>query len=126
MELRKIIATTICEYLNDNYDIKKKKFNNEITLISYYEDNVYVIIAQHINNSEIARTTFSYSKKLGGWYGNDVFVDKNFRKIGILTAIYDFVEELIGEKLTPSFSLSRNMKKFWANRNLKKSLANRK
>jgi hypothetical protein len=116
MQLRKIIATIIREYLNENYNIEKKIFNSEITLISDYEDGVYVITAQHINNGEIARAIFSYSKKVGGWYGNDVSVNKNFRRIGIMSSIYDFAEELIGEKLKPSFSLSRNMKMFWGNR----------
>jgi hypothetical protein len=78
---------------------------------------VYVIIAKHKSIGELARVTFDYSKKLNGWYGNDVSVDKNFRRFGMMTAIYDFAEELIGEKLVPSLSLSSNMKKFWNKRN---------
>lgn len=35
-----------------------------------------------------------------------------------MSAIYDFAEELIGEKLIPSLTLSRNMKKFWDKRNV--------
>lgn len=118
MEMRKFIVTTIREYLNENLDIKKKSFNNDITLISDYDDAIYVIIARHNINGEIARATFEHSNKLGGWYGNDVFVDKRYRRIGIMSGIYDFAEELIGEKLVPSLTLSRNMKKFWDNRNV--------
>jgi YesN/AraC family two-component response regulator len=76
-----------------------------------------VIIAKHNDIGEIARATFSYSKKLNGWYGNDVSVNKKFRRKGIMSAIYNFAEKLIGEKLKPSLSLSNNMKKFWKNRN---------
>lgn len=119
IKLRKFIATTIREYLSENIDIKKKSFNNDIILISDYEDGVYVITARHNIVGEIARATFEHSNKLGGWYGNDSFVDKRYRRIGIMSAIYDFAEELIGEKLIPSLTLSRNMKKFWDKRNVK-------
>lgn len=34
-----------------------------------------------------------------------------------MTNIYNFAEELIGQKLIPSLSLSNNMKKFWDKRN---------
>ena len=118
MELRKFIATTIREYLNENYDIKKKYFNNEIELISDFDDDVYVITARHIVDGEIARATFSYSKKIGGWYGNDVNVSKKYRRIGLMTNIYKFAEELIGQKLRPSLSLSKNMERFWNKRQI--------
>jgi len=116
-ELKQFIKTTIRECLNENYDIKKKQFNDDIQLISDQEDGVYVITARHNKVGEIARATIEYSKKLNGWYGNDVFVDKNFRRIGIMTSIYDFAEELIGEKIIPSLSLINTMKKFWNKRN---------
>lgn len=116
MESRKFIATTIREYMNENYNIVKKQFNKEIELISDYDDGIYVITARHIVDGEIGRATFSYSKKIGGWYGNDVSVLKKYRRIGIMTSIYDFAEELIGEKLKPSLSLSKNMKNLWYKR----------
>ena len=57
-----------------------------------------------------------YSDWVNGWFGNDAFVDKNFRRMGIITAIYEFAEEIIVEKLVPSLSLSPNMEKFWSKR----------
>jgi hypothetical protein len=102
--------------LNDSYNITKKQFNAEIILISDFEDDIYTITARHINAGEIARATFSHSKKIGGWYGNDVNVTSKYRRIGLMTNIYNYAEELIGENLKQSLSLSKNMKKFWAKR----------
>lgn len=95
----------------------KKPFSTIIDLILYYDksDKFYIGTAV-IDNKEIARATFEYSKKLGGWFGNDIVVKPQYRRKGIMSAIYDWVEEKTNSKIIPSLSLSKDAKGFWSSR----------
>jgi hypothetical protein len=95
----------------------KKPFSTIIDLILYYDkaDNFYIGTAV-VKNKEIARATFEYSKKLGGWFGNDIIVKSQYRRKGIMTAIYDWVEEKTNSKIVRSLSLSKDSKAFWVSR----------
>jgi len=105
--------------IRDNSDelTIKKTFSTIVDLILYYDksDNFYIGTAV-IDNKEIARATFEYSKKLGGWFGNDIVVKPQYRRKGIMTAIYDWVEEKTNSKIIPSLSLSKDAKGFWSSR----------
>ena len=104
--------------LNNNEELTTKKhFSTNIDLILYYDkiDNFYVGTAV-VNNKEIARATFEYSKKLGGWFGNDINVVKMHRRKGVMTAMYDWVEEKTNSKIVPSLSLSKDAKLYWDSR----------
>jgi len=95
----------------------KKPFSTTVDLILYYDksDNFYIGTAV-IDNKEIARATFEYSKKLGGWFGNDIVVKPQYRRKGIMTSIYDWVEAKTNSKIVPSLSLSKDAKGFWSSR----------
>lgn len=95
----------------------KKSFSTIVHLLLYYDksDKFYIGTAV-IDNKEIARATFEYSKKLGGWFGNDIVVNPQYRRKGIMTAIYEWVEEKTNSKIVPSLSLSKDAKGFWSSR----------
>jgi hypothetical protein len=98
MKKKKFIATTIKKYLNENqdYNFKKKYITDVIQLISDYDDDdddIYVIIAKHNDIGEIARATFSYSKKLNGWY-SDFWYTRNGHGVGFLDRQEEYGEEL--------------------------------
>jgi hypothetical protein len=95
----------------------KKPFSTIVDLILYYDkSNNFYIGTAVIDNKEIARATFEYSKKLGGWFGNDIAVKPQYRRKGIMTSIYDWVEEKTNSKIVPSLSLSKDAKGFWSSR----------
>ncbi len=50
------------------------------------------------------------------YYGSGLFVQRKFRRRGIATKLYDFVETKLKVKLTPNFTLTDYGLKFWANR----------
>ena len=102
---------------NKNELTIKKPFSTIVDLILFYDkyDNFYIATAV-IGNKEIARATFEYSKKLGGWFGNDIIVKPQYRRKGLMTALYDWVEEKTNSKIVPSLSLSKDAKGFWNSR----------
>lgn len=95
----------------------KKPFSTIVDLILYYDksDKFYIGTAV-IDNKEIARATFEHSNKLGGWFGNDIFVKPQYRRKGIMTSIYDWMQEKTNSKIVPSLSLSKDATEFWGSR----------
>jgi GNAT superfamily N-acetyltransferase len=77
-------------------------------------------LSQGYGIDEIARAFFNVdynTKTFSGYSENQsIFVDEEYRRLGIATAITDFAEEKLGMKYLPSKLLSPEMQKFVDNR----------
>jgi len=134
MKLRKIITNTIKENLNENFKsiqigsdisdiildwkqltINGKTFN--FMRLNGWDINKFVIETD--DDGEIGRASLNcYDKYFDGCYLDNIRIDDKYRRIGLATKMYEYIEELIGEKLKPSpIKKSQEIKNFWNKRN---------
>ena len=60
-----------------------------------------------------------YDKKFDGCYLDNIRIDTKYRRIGLASKMYEYIEELIGEKLKPSpIKQSPEIKGFWNKKNV--------
>ena len=135
MGLRKFIATTIREYLNENFkpmqidsdisdfildwkqiNINGKSFN--FMRLNGVDKNKFVIETDV--DGEIGSASLNcYDKNFGGCYLDSIRIDTKYRRIGLASKMYEYIEELIGEKLKPSpIKQSPEIKAFWNKKNV--------
>ena len=97
----------------------KLKDGQEITLKYLYDntpDNKVAYILGIDKNGNQVSTVMIEQGKNGKWKGNDLEVDKKYRRKGLATAMYDYADEQ-GHNLTPTKSLKPDGIKFWQKRN---------
>jgi GNAT superfamily N-acetyltransferase len=70
-----------------------------------------------IDGKQVGRLTFD----VGSNHVRGVEVDADYRRQGIATALYDYVENELGYHITPSKYLEPDGQKFWAARRLRES-----
>ena len=103
--------------INNSNELTVAKQYKEFTLVLFFDkvSNFYVASAR-VNNKQVATATFANSKRMGGWCGTDISVDKKFRRLGIMNELYNWVEDSVGSKLVPTKTLTKDSKAFWAAR----------
>lgn len=103
---KKIIRNPTDEELLKKLKVKKEYFpeTNEI---------FYIVL---LNNNEIGSAVYRTNKNVVDSTG----IDKEYRRKGVNTWLYDYIEKDQGVKLIPSKTLMRDGELFWRNR-LKKS-----
>jgi ribosomal protein S18 acetylase RimI-like enzyme len=130
MELRKFISTTIREYLNENFqsmyidkensdfisDWKQIKINGttfDFMRVNGSDKHKFIIEVDGIG--EIGRASLNcYDKNFDGCYLDNIRINHEYRRIGLATKLYEYIEELIGEKIKPSpIKQSPEIKQFW-------------
>jgi len=135
MKLRKFIATTIREYLNENFkpmqidsdisdfilDWKQININGEsfnFMRLNGVDKNKFVIETDV--DGEIGSASLNcYDKNFDGCYLDNIRIDTKYRRIGLASKMYEYIEELIGEKLKPSpIKQSPEIKGFWNKKNI--------
>jgi predicted N-acetyltransferase YhbS len=108
--LKKFIATTIREYLNENKI-------NDIEFSLKNVDDEYVVLSK-INNKIIGELRFIKSKYKPVLKAGSVVVQPNYRRKGIATAMYDFAEKQLNLKFEKNTDvLTPDGKLFWSSRN---------
>lgn len=101
-------------------DYKQIEINGLIFKFLFLNDNSIVI--ENNSDGEIGKASLNSEG-----YLNNIRIDSKYRRIGLATKIYEYIEELIGKKLKPSpIKQSQEIKKFWDKRNLKESITNKK
>ncbi len=128
-KIRKIIKTTLNEFLSEQNNIRIGnnvfRINKHITTDNFYSDVVsdtdnILSITISDKDKNIAYGDFSYDKN-GDLITLSINVNKDYRRIGLATLIYDEAEKYFGDKLMPSGSFeSDEIEKFWINRNKKR------
>jgi hypothetical protein len=93
-----------------------KQFNNITLELFYCKETDFYMGTANINNNQIATAMFENSPRLGGWCGNEIEVNKRYRRQGIMTELYNWVESKINEKIVPTKTLTKASKAFWTNR----------
>ena len=135
MEFRKFIATTIREYLNENFkpmqidsdisdfilDWKQITINGKLfnfMRLNGVDKNKFVIETDA--DGEIGSASLNcYDKNFDGCYLDNIRIDHKYRRIGLASKMYEYIEGLIGEKLKPSpIKQSPEIKKFWDKKNV--------
>lgn len=136
MELRKFIATTIREYLNENF--KPMEINprsrmilddwKQITINGITFNFMRLKVGKTSNKfsikvageGEIGSASLNcYDNNFDGCYLDNIRIDPKYRRIGLATKMYEYIEELIGEKLKPSpIKQSLEIKGFWNKKNV--------
>jgi hypothetical protein len=82
------------------------------------EENVFVV--EDKMGNEVGRATLSKD----GNYLENIRIDDKYRRKGLATKIYDYIEEKVGIELQPSPNKqSMEAKKLWEKRNLQKSVS---
>jgi ribosomal protein S18 acetylase RimI-like enzyme len=134
MEFRKLIATTIREYINENFesipideeisdfisDWKQIKINGvtfDFMRLNGMDGNQFVIEIDGVGGIGSASLN-CYDKNFDGCYLDNIRIDSKYRRLGLATKMYEYIEELIGEKLKPSpIKQSQEIRGFWNKRN---------
>ena len=103
--------------IDNKEEITIQKDYRGFTLELFYckESNFYMGTATFKGN-QIATAMFEYSNWLGGWCGNEIEVDKKYRRQGIMTELYNWVEEKTNSKIVPTKTLTKASRAFWKNR----------
>ena len=111
------MTTTETIIIDNKEEITIQKDYRGITLKLFYckESNFYMGSAI-LDGKQIATAMFEKSKRLGGWCGNEIEVDKKYRRKGIMTELYNWVEEKINQKIVPTKTLTNASRAFWKNR----------
>ena len=133
--IKRIIESTIKEYLNENFkpmqidsdisdfilDWKQIKINGEsfnFMRLNGSDKNKFVIETDV--DGEIGTASLNcYDKNFDGCYLDNIRIDTKYRRIGLASKMYEYIEELIGEKLKPSpIKQSPEIKGFWNKKNV--------
>ena len=103
--------------IDNKEEITIQKDYRGTTLELFYckESNFYMATA-NVSGKQIATAMFENSKRLGGWCGNEIEVDKQYRRKGIMTELYNWVETKVNEKIVPTKTLTKASRAFWKNR----------
>jgi ribosomal protein S18 acetylase RimI-like enzyme len=125
MELRKIIEATIRECLNENF--KTIEIDKEISefILDMKEVTINGIVFKFIYPNLHGKNKFlievdgegevgSATLNLDGSYLDNIRIDPKYRRIGLATKMYEYIEELMGIKIKPSpIKQSAEIKNFW-------------
>lgn len=133
MELKNFIKSSIRKHLNENFkpmkiddDIKGwildwKQITINDTQFNFMrlngsDKNKFVIEVDDIG--EIGSASLNcYDKNFDGCYLDNIRIDHKYRRLGLATKLYEYIEELIGEKIKPSpIKQSPEIKQFWNKR----------
>jgi hypothetical protein len=135
MLLREFIKATIIEYLNENFksipidkeyfdfisDWKQIKIDGvtfDFMRLNGVDENKFIIEIEGVG--EIGSASLNcYDKNFDGCYLDNIRIDSKYRRLGLATKMYEYIEELIGEKLKPSpIKQSQEIKGFWKKLNV--------
>jgi ribosomal protein S18 acetylase RimI-like enzyme len=130
MELKNFIDRTIKNYLSEHFksmpidrdtsnymlDWKQITINGivfDFMQLNGVDKNKFIIETQ--NDGEIGSATLNcYDENFDGCYLDNIRINPKYRRIGLATKLYEYIEEIIGEKLKPSpIKQSPEIKKFW-------------
>lgn len=125
MELSEFIKNTIRECLNENFKtIKIDKENSEF-ILDMKELTINGIVFKFIYPNLQGKNTFlievddegevgKATLNLNGSYLDNIRIDPKYRRIGLATKMYEYIEELMGIKIKPSpIKQSTEIKNFW-------------
>lgn len=134
MNIKEIIDFTISEFLNENF--KPVEINNEdseflldwkqITIngiiFNFIHPNVHgknKFIIETDSDGEIGSASLNcYDSNFDGCYLDNIRIDPKYRRIGLATKLYEYIEDLTGKKIKPSpIKQSQEIKKYWEKRN---------
>ena len=129
------MLTILGEYLNENFkpmpidteisdfilDWKQLTINNvnyDFLRLNGVDKHKFVIEVDGVG--EIGRAILNcYDTKFDGCYLDKIEIESKYRRIGLGTKLYEYIEELIGEKLHESPNKQSNkIKQFWNKRNV--------
>ena len=99
---------------NTHEEITIQKQYKDFTLELFYckETNFYMATA-NTAKKQIATAMFENSNRLGGWCGNEIEVNKKYRRLGIMTELYNWVESKVNKKIVPTRTRTKACKAFW-------------
>jgi ribosomal protein S18 acetylase RimI-like enzyme len=127
MKLTELIYGIIDEHMNEGFvtvpitnDFEKSIYQDRKEIIingnkyffnrlnTHNEKNVFTI--ELSNGEEIGRATLNEN----GLYLENIRIDDKYRRIGLASKLYEYIEELIGKKLIPSpIKQSPEIQKYW-------------
>jgi GNAT superfamily N-acetyltransferase len=94
-----------------------KQYNNVTLELFYCKESDFYMATANVEGNQIATAMFEYAKWLNGWCGNEIEVNKKYRRQGIMTELYNWVEEKVNEKIVPTKTLTKASRAFWTSRN---------
>ena len=107
MVLKSKITKKVIRNPNDEELLKKLKIKKE-----YFPETNEIFYIVLLNNNEIGSAVYRTNKNVVDSTG----IDKEYRRKGINTWLYNYIEKDQGVKLIPSKTLMRDGELFWRNR----------
>ena len=131
MKLRKLIENfkpkeiddDISEFILDWKQIVIDGVEFDFMRLNGSDANKFIIAIDGIG--EIGKASLNcYDKNFDGCYLDNIRIDSKYRRLGLATKLYEYIEDLIGEKLKPSpIKQSREIINFWdKTKNLRESI----
>jgi len=130
MKIEKIITTTINEFLNENF--KSMEIDNEISdfILDWKQITINGIVFDFMrlngvdknkfvietgNEGEIGSASLNcYDNNFDGCYLDNIRINPKYRRMGLATKLYEYIEELILDKLKPSpIKQSKEIRNYW-------------
>jgi hypothetical protein len=104
-------------------NVSTENQNHSDTILTNKGVSIFVNCVKHgekligcnafINGEDVADVSFRNSD---GWYSMNSVTNKSKQRLGIMTAIYNYVESKFNIKINPSKEQSPNAINFWKNR----------
>ena len=110
------IDKEISDFISDWKQIKINDTTFDFMRLNGVDKNKFSIEVDDVG--EIGGASLNcYDKNFDGCYLDNIRIDHKYRRLGLATKMYEYIEELIGEKLKPSpIKQSQEIKGFWKNR----------
>lgn len=96
------------------------KWKNKGYLIAISECNDWgsgresiVVVAKHPEFGVVGTAVFAYNKNIPEIKPGNTIINEDHRRLGLATAMYNFVEDYVGLKLKPADDQSDDAKLFW-------------
>ena len=112
------ITKDYSDFISDWKQIKlNDKIFNFMRVIENNNGNKFIICNEDLEEIGFALLN-CYDKNFEGCYLDNIRIDDNYRRMGLATKLYEYIEGIIGQRLKPSpIKQSPDIKKVWSKRN---------
>lgn len=112
------ITKDYSDFISDWKQIKlNDKIFNFMRVIENNNDRKFIVCDEDLDEIGFALLN-CYDTNFDGCYLDNIRINDNYRRMGLATKLYEYIEGIIGQRLKPSpIKQSPDIKKVWSKRN---------
>ena len=114
--ITKDIPDDISDFITDWKQVRIGDDTYDFMRLGGVESNTFVIEKENVG--QIGKASLNdYDKNFNGYYLDNIRIQPEYRRIGLATKLYEYIEDIIGEELKPSpIKQSPEIKRYWSKR----------